>query len=326
MANTTTSPNMNLPIPVVGVDPGPDWANNINASLGIIDSHNHSTGQGVPINPTGMNINSDLTFQSNNGTNFRSVRFTPQSSVLTNAADIGCLYESGVDLYYNDGAGNNVRITQSGSVTGSSGTITGLPSGTASAAYSAGTFTFQSATSTPAALSVGPVTIGPQTASPNEITLNAAASMPANYGLTFPAAAPTGSQTLSSDSSGNLSWAAFASGSFSPTVTAVTGTLSSSGNFVYLRVGNVVTFSGRLGCVTNGSGFIEMTITIPISVSSNFTSAGQLNGGVGYTGGNNVGECIIFSSSGSQSAEIIFTNSTGSAIVNLSFQAQYLVY
>lgn len=58
MANTTTSPNMGMPVPVVGTDPGPDWANNINACLSIIDSHNHSTGQGAPV--TGPIIGSTI--------------------------------------------------------------------------------------------------------------------------------------------------------------------------------------------------------------------------------------------------------------------------
>jgi hypothetical protein len=30
--------------------------------------------------------------------------------------ELGCLYESGVDLYYNDGSGNVVRLTSGGSV------------------------------------------------------------------------------------------------------------------------------------------------------------------------------------------------------------------
>lgn len=49
MSNTTTSPNMSMPVPVVGTDPGPDWANNIDACLSIIDSHDHSFGKGAPI-------------------------------------------------------------------------------------------------------------------------------------------------------------------------------------------------------------------------------------------------------------------------------------
>lgn len=200
------SPNMSMPVPVVGSSPGPDWANDINASLSIVDSHNHSSGQGVQINPDGLNISSDLTFQDNNITNPRSVRFFAQSSPLSSSADLGALYESGVDLYYNDGAGNHIRITQGGNVTGATGTITGLPSGTASASYAAGTFTFQSATSTPATMAVGPLVIGNQVASSKTVTLSPNNSAGSNYSLLFPTGLPASLNYMTLDSSGNISY------------------------------------------------------------------------------------------------------------------------
>ncbi len=203
---TTISPNMNLPIPVVSNDPGPDWANNNNACLNAIDSHNHSTGQGVPIAPDGIDISSDLTFDSNNATDVRSVRFHAQASPLALSTDVGCVYESGVDLYYNDGAGNQVRITQGGSVAGSSGTITGLPSGTASASFSAGTFTFQSATLTPATMAVGPLVIGRNAASSKTVTVTPHASQASNYGISLPAALPAATNYMTLDASGNLAF------------------------------------------------------------------------------------------------------------------------
>lgn len=206
MANTVPSPNMNMPVPVVSVDPGPDWATDINACLSVIDSHNHTTGQGVAITPDAMNISSDLPFNDNNLTTARSIRFSPQMSPLAAAADLGCIYESGVDLYYNDGAGNQIRITQSGSVTGSSGTITGLPSGTASASYAAGTFTFQSATNTPASMVVGPTTISRADTSGFGVTLSASSLQAANYGLVFPAALPGAQAVIGVTTGGNLNY------------------------------------------------------------------------------------------------------------------------
>lgn len=205
MADITISPNMNLPVPVVGVDPGPDWANNVNACLNAIDSHNHTAGQGVVITPAAMNINTDLPMNGNNLTTARTVRFSPQISAPANPADIGCLSEVGVDLYYTDGSGNVIRLTQSGSPTGATGTITGLPSGTASASFAANTFTFESATATPAFLNVGPVTIGNNTAASNGITISPPVSLPANYGLFLPMGLPaSGVQVLTLDSSGNI--------------------------------------------------------------------------------------------------------------------------
>lgn len=206
MPGTTISPNMNLPVPVPGTEPGPDWANDLVADMYAIDSHDHSSGKGVPITPDGMDISADLPMGNNNLTEVRSVNFTAQGAPLALADDLGCLYVSGADLYYNDEAGNQVRITQSGSVTGSSGTITGLPSGTASASYSAGTFTFQSATSTPANMAVGPLIIGRNAASSKTVSLTPHAAQAANFDMVFPAALPGSTLPVTVDASGNMAF------------------------------------------------------------------------------------------------------------------------
>lgn len=254
MANTIPSANMGMPIPTVSVDPGPDWANNVNASLGIVDQHNHGPGQGVLISPSGLNINADLAFNGNNAISLRSTRFNSQGAVLAGASDLDCLYVVGADLFYNDGNGNNVRITQSGSVTGSTGTITGLPSGTASAAYAASTFTFQSATSTPATINSGPLVIGLVVASSKTVTLTPPIGIANDYTLTLPLAVPSTNATLVSDTSGNLSFSAMVTGTFSPTFG---GTSSSpSTTWSYSLVGNVVVIStvdGSASFTKNGS-------------------------------------------------------------------------
>ncbi len=206
MPDVTITPNMNIPVPVPSVAPGPEWANSIVADMSVIDSHDHSAGKGVQVTPDGLDINADLPIGENNLTEVRTVRFTSQSAALSDPTDLGCLYEVNADLYYNDGAGNQVRITQSGTVTGSTGTITGLPSGTASAAYSAGTFTFQSATSTPATMAVGPVAIGRQVASSKTVTLTPNAGQASNYDITFPAALPAADNYTTLDNTGALSY------------------------------------------------------------------------------------------------------------------------
>ncbi len=204
-ANVIISPNMGMPVPVVGTDPGPDWANNINASLSIIDSHDHTTGHGVPVPSAGLNINADLPFNSNNATTLRSSRYAAQSAPISGGSDLGAVYVSGVDLYYNDGAGNQVRITQGGSVTGSAGTITGLPSGTASASFAAGAFTFQSATNTPATMNVGPLKVGTSTVSPHTVTIAPPGGLAANYNLTLPNGLPVATSVLQVSSLGAIS-------------------------------------------------------------------------------------------------------------------------
>jgi len=208
MANTFPTPNMTLALPVVGPngDPGPDWAYNLNNNFSILDGHSHSVGSGVQITPSGLNINADLTFGSNNAINLRSVRFFPQVSPLAGVSpDLGCLYESGVDLYYNDGNGNQVRITQSGGVAGSPGSISGLVA-PASASYVVGTTTFvwQSAALTSANMDFGAATFRNITASSFGITLQPPVALGADYTLVFPAALPASIKFLTVDNAGNI--------------------------------------------------------------------------------------------------------------------------
>lgn len=204
MANTIASPNMNLPIPVVGVDPSPQWAQDVNSSLTIIDGHNHTAGYGVPIPPAGLNINADLTFNAQNATNLRSARFFPQLSPLSGPTDIGCLYESGVDLYFNDGSGNQIRITQSGGLAGVSGSIANLTS-PASATYVAlsQTFVWQSAANTPANMDNASVILRNLVANSKGLTLNPPNAMGSDYSITLPSL-PAAQQIMTLDNSGNM--------------------------------------------------------------------------------------------------------------------------
>ncbi len=200
-----SSTYMLLPIPTVGVSDGPEWATNINNCLDIIDTHDHSAGKGVQITPAGISINTDLPYGSNNATQLRTVRFSAQSAALALSTDLTCLYAVNDDLYYNDGQGNHVRITQSGSVAGSSGTITGLPSGTASASYNTGTgtFVFQSATNTAADLDGRSLKLRKSTVSSYALTLSPPNSLASDYTITLPAL-PGSTKILTIDNSGNM--------------------------------------------------------------------------------------------------------------------------
>lgn len=273
MADTTTSPNMNLPVPTVSVDPGPDWANNLNSCLGAIDSHNHSLNQGVQINPDGININADLPMNQNNLITGRSVRFDAQLTPISAPEDLGCLYESGVDLYYNDGLGAQIRITQSGSVTGASGTITGLPSGTASVSYAAGTFTFQQATNTPGAMAVGPTKIAQPVVSGKGVTISASLSQTGDYSMTLPAGLPGQTAILTMDTSGNLSNGSFfVQTTYTPSFSSLLNISAVSAvQFQYSRIGSAVTVWGNADITfTAASTLSSFQMTVPVNRTTNF--------------------------------------------------------
>lgn len=204
-AQVNVSPDMNLPIPIPGVTSGPNWATDIVASLNQIDSHNHSFGQGVQIQPNGLDISSDLSFLSNNATALRSVIFTPQSAPLAaTSPDVGSIYVAGNELYYNDATGGHqVKITTNGSVNAGAGSITGLPSGTAGVSYAGGTYTFQSATNTSANIDAGSYILRNATASSKGITLQPTLALAADYSITLPTL-PAATSFLTMDTLGNI--------------------------------------------------------------------------------------------------------------------------
>jgi hypothetical protein len=130
MPNTVVSPNMNITVPVVLTDPGPDWATRIyNALFATIDAHDHSSGKGVQITPLGMNINADLAFGSFNATGLRSARFTSQATPLALGGDVGCLSNVLGDAYWNNGAGTAIELTSQGMVGTSFSMIGRMPVG-----------------------------------------------------------------------------------------------------------------------------------------------------------------------------------------------------
>jgi len=176
---------MNLIEPIVGQELGPQYAFDINNSLTLIDQHNHTPGYGVQIPTAGLNINANLNFNDNFITNLAGMVLTAQISV---PATNNTLYEFGDDLYYIDGIGNNIRLTQSGSVAGPYGNISGLVA-PASATYVPvqQTFIFESNSNIAANLDAGSILL--RNLSPNStyaLTLNPPAALAANYSITLP--------------------------------------------------------------------------------------------------------------------------------------------
>lgn len=205
MADNTITANMGLIVPTVGLELSPTWAQDLNASLTILDQHNHTAGSGVLIPADALDINTDLSFQGHNAVLLRSTRYSPQVSVIGDPTDLNCLSVAGVDLYYNDGNGNQIRITQSGAIAGTPGSITNLVS-PASVTYVPATpaFVFQSDALTAANLDGGSVTLRNITASSFGVTLNPPVSLAADYDITFPSSLPGAQSFVTLDSSGNI--------------------------------------------------------------------------------------------------------------------------
>lgn len=322
MANFNSSANMSLPIPIVGVDTGPDYALNIDNCLTLIDSHDHSAGKGVQINPAGLNINTDLPLNVNNLTMVKTVRFSSQTSLAATSPNLACIFVIGADLYYNDANGNQVRITQSGSLAGAAGTITGLPSGTASAAYISVSqkFVFQSASNTAADMDVGSVIIREKVANAKGITLASPAALAADYALTLPGSLPVAQSFVTIDNSGNVASSISTIGGITstmigtkqvkntnvdfstfptPTLTKLlsgSGTYTTPAGVTYLKIKMLGSGGGGGGAISGGAaggggagGYIESLVASPAATYAYSIGIGG-NGGLSNVDGTNGGD------------------------------------
>lgn len=269
-----TTPNMNLLLPVVTSTIGPLWASELNAAQFTIDSHDHTSGKGVPIPSNGIQLNADLTFNSFNATFLRSSQYTDNSSPLALPGDIRAIYASGGDLYYNNGIGQQIQITAGAGLNATSiGGIGGdYGTSTASVFYTSATstFTFWQDVNTPALLDVGPITIRPATVSPFGITLEAPNSLAGDYTATLPGAPPASTKILTMDNTGNIA----------ANYDVDNVTLQVSGNLLSV----VSTFRQQ----TIVPVFTSTNFTVPSGVTSiTVTGVGGGGGGGGGSGGNN---------------------------------------
>jgi len=234
----STTPYMNLLLPDPTITPGPLYATENNSAFGVIDAHDHTTGKGVKVPTAGININGDLDFGDFNATGFRSLRLTANISPLGTVSDLGCVYRSGIDLWYNDGNGVQIQLTAGGGLNAASiGAIGGdYTTSTASVFYTSAskTFSFTQDTNKAAAMDFGPFTFRRESLSAPGITFQPDVTLVSDYTMTWPGALPASTKLLQSSNTGALSFTdapSLASLSVSGAVSA--GSLSVSGNSTF---------------------------------------------------------------------------------------------
>lgn len=268
----STTPYMNLTLPTVSVTPGPTYATENNTAFTTIDSHNHTSGQGIQIPTLGININANLSFATYYAIQLGNARFVNQGSPLATASDINCVYFTGGNLYANDSSGNQVQITAGGAVNTAAGNINGMGATTASVTYTVGntTFTFWSNNNVPAALDVGAVVIRETGAtSPNGITLQSPSALASAYSLTLPTTvAATNNALVMSSTAGVLSYRSLGSAN---TVLRV-NSAGTATEYQKLTTSNIDAAAGILG--TQLASALTVTTSLAIAAGSAITPQG----------------------------------------------------
>jgi hypothetical protein len=195
---------MNLIIPTAGSEAGPQYAIDVNNSLTSIDQHDHSTGKGVQIGTSGINIQTAFSLNSNFLTSVAGVTFTTQSSVPSAGQTLyvktGTESSPLPDLWYNDGTSAPIQLTSGGAV---NATIASIPG----ESYAGGTFTWRQGTgsTTPANFDIGSLTTRPDVASTTYgVTIQPNSGIATSYNFILPASLPSSQSFMTLDNSGNV--------------------------------------------------------------------------------------------------------------------------
>lgn len=115
----STTPYMNLEIPVPSTTPGPEWAEEVVTAFDTVDAHDHTAGKGTPVPVSGLNINNDLNFQNHRAQDVGAVLLQSNNASIP-ATNVQAVYSITGDLWYNNSAGVPVQLTQGNSIVAAS--------------------------------------------------------------------------------------------------------------------------------------------------------------------------------------------------------------
>lgn len=110
---------MNLNLPQVLTTLGPEWAQQIVDAFDVVDEHDHSSGKGVKIKPSGIDINTDLSFADFRAIDLEATQYSSLDSALTGASNANSIHSVSGDLYFTNASGTAIQITSGGSIVSS---------------------------------------------------------------------------------------------------------------------------------------------------------------------------------------------------------------
>ena len=298
--------NMGLSLSSPGVTNDLTAAQNIETNWPILDVHDHSSGKGSQVVSAGININANLSFAGYKPYNLLCAQFNSQTSSLSTATNKPCVYVLNGELRFIDSSSNDVQITNSGNVAGTSGSIGGLSS-PASAQFSTNTFLWKSAATTYAKMASGDLQIYEASAAiSNFITLKSPAALAASYTITLPTAVPGSTQYVAMSSSGALS--TVTSNTISEARTRATGTTVAVGGVA------ISASSGTANITPASPAYSDVTnLSVTITTSGRPVQLMMIGNYFGLSSGLTVNMTLAFDRGGSN---IVLSNATMSDTTN----------
>lgn len=222
-----TTPNMGLVLPDEGGSLNV-WGAILDTIFGAtkIDGHDHSTGKGVKVPSSGLNINADLTWATHAATDLLAIDFTPSASTLMTGFAGALFVSDGTgglsanELYWRTTGGTNVKVTAGAAlnVAAFTGGIGGDYAATGALVVfddATDSYWFQqqigAAVRQYARMRSADVDLYEYKAQPaagvptNRVRLASPVALAASYAMTMPAALPAGTQILTISTAGVVS-------------------------------------------------------------------------------------------------------------------------
>ena len=274
---------MGLTTSSVGVTAGPTWATNEQTNLTTLDNHDHTSGKGVQLGPSSLNINADLEFNQNSASELKNVIF---DSSVTAASTNYSLYQSSGNVYWRNGSGTAVQITDGSAVNTSGGSISGM-SANAQVLFSSNAyvFKFDSTLSDPGIAKLGCAAI--------TMYKYDASGSAANVTLKFLGSGTTGVLTVPDETGTLLSTAT----SFAGTISVATSASNASITLSPHGTGHVVAGNGgATGKITSNGAYDLILDTNSGTNSSSIAITDNSNGNISLIP-NGTGEIVIGSGS-----------------------------
>jgi hypothetical protein len=248
------------------IKPDPDgsvgtWDTELNQTIDIADSHDHTPGNGVLVPVAGLDIDADLAMATFAITQIKAAAL---AAVLTTQVTgyVRCLFTNSADneLYWRTSGGVNVQLTSGASLNAALlGGITGAGYGTAGVElnYVSGStlYNFLRAANHRAFIDSSDIRLFQSTAGiTNAVKLRSPNALAASYDWIFPAALPASTQLLQLSSTGQV----VASNSGLNSVALTSGEhVTVAGTGLYKRGTRVRPINPSIGSGANGT-----TVTI----------------------------------------------------------------
>jgi len=232
------------------------WDTLLNAACYLVDSHDHTSGNGVPVPTAGLDIDDDLPFAGNAITGLLALDLQPTTTGSVSTYTTALFVASDDDeLYWRTAAGVNVQLTAGTSLNATLlGGFTGdYGSGDEEAHFATSTaiYNFLRDTTHRANVDMADLRLFEGTAGiTNAVKLKSPTALAASYTLTMPAALPAGPRVLVLEADGDVATAGAATLDGDLTISANNDvTVSGTGRFKH----------GAMQLMIPGQAFVTQT-------------------------------------------------------------------